>query len=271
MRCTLHDQVYWTKSNHYKSGTVTCKFCQGLQRLGNSDNSRHLEELYDVLPYYTFCPDKLTWSYKCNKCGFIGTKKLDKLKLGQKGCKCSKTYKWTKEDRETQIMDLVKKEPNITSFELIKYRTTLDSELRVTCETHGEYTCTVNNFVNHGSRCPECAKELTSLMFYPLKSQCKDYLYLITLEKDTESFIKVGRSFKPDQRFSVIMRESGYELSDVKILLEDTHEKVHFAELSVLREFELYSYKPKNHFKGSTECMDKSCEGSIKIFIENLK
>ena len=271
MRCTIHDQEYWTKSTHYKNGTVTCSGCQELQRLGNCDNLRHLKELESLLPDYTFCPDKVSWSYKCNKCGHLGSKKLDKLKRGQKTCRCSKTYKHTKEDRELQINELIQIEPNISGFELSRYKTTIDSELKVVCDLHGEYTCSVNNFVNHGSRCPSCAKEITSRQFYSSKRYCKDNLYLITLENGEESFIKVGRSFNPQSRFSVIARESGYTVKDIIILLEDTHEKVHSAEAIVLKEFETYSYKPLSYFKGSTECRDKSCGDKIKIFIENLK
>ncbi len=268
--CTIHKETFWIKQNHFKSGSVGCCGCKVMATLGKANNLRHINELVKVNVNYIFCPNTGKWDYKCSVCGYEGSSYLDKLKLGRIGCRCSKNFRYTKEDREKQIQGLVDKEDNIVSFSLDVYNTTLDSSLSVICSAHGKYTCTVNNFVNHHSRCPDCAKDISSFGYYTEKKDIQDYLYLLKLESDSESFLKIGRSFKPEFRAKKIAKESGYNVT-VDSLFSSNHEQVVMWENKLLKDFESVAYIPDRYFKGTTECFSLEGYEEIKVYAENLK
>lgn len=267
--CTLHKEIFWIKQSHFKSGSISCGGCRSLAILGKADNLRHIDELIKINDKYIFCPNTGKWDYKCRICGHEGSSYLDKLKMGKIGCRCSKNFRYTKEDREDQVQNLVDSEYNISSFSLDIYNTTSDSTLSVVCTAHGKYTCTVNNFVNHQSRCPSCAKDISSFGYYTEKKDIQDYLYLLKLESDSESFLKIGRSFKPELRAKKISKETGYNVT-VDNLCSGTHEQVVTWEVKILKGFENISYKPKRYFKGATECLYLNGYEELKIYIEKL-
>lgn len=268
--CSFHKESFWIKENHYKSGSVSCKGCRSLGRLGNADNTRHIEELKKVNNNFIFCPNTTRWDYKCMVCDYEGSSYLDHLKSGKIGCRCSKNYRHTKEDRERQLAVIVSKDSTINSFSLIRYNTTLDSELEVDCDAHGKYYCTINNFINHGSRCPDCARELSTTGYYINKTEVTDYLYLMKLQSKDETFIKIGRSFNPTGRLRSINSYSGYH-SEILLLFEDTHKSIFEKEKQGIIGFRKFKYIPDKNFAGYTECFTLEGESILKNYIEKLK
>lgn len=267
--CTQHHERFWIKQSHFRSGSISCKGCRKLSMLGKADNIRHIEELKEVNDKYIFCPNEGKWDYRCTICDYEGSSYLDKLKMGKVGCRCSKTFRHTKEDREKQIQSLIDLEDNILSFSLNKYKTTIDSQLIVECKEHGDYSCTVNNFVNHHSRCPECAKSVSTFGYYPAKKNIKDYLYLLKLTLGSEKFIKVGRSFNPEDRAKKISSSTGYTVT-VEHTINSNHEQVVKCENEVLKYFEAYSYNPEKYFKGFSECLSLDILEDVKKYMNKI-
>lgn len=235
IKCHLHNTVYTIKSNHYNSGVRSCGGCRQDKRLYAMDVDRHLITLSTIHPHYTFCFEgNSVVKYTCSRCNegeevFQGS--LDKLKNGQVGCRCRKYPKHlsTKEFRQQQVDALILNNPTILSATVVKYVTAVDSEILLVCKTHGESTATVNNFVNHGSRCGGCNSKYG---YYSSRDDETDNLYL--LRSDCGSFHKIGRSFNVNRRLRVLNKTSGLQW----VLLDkvtSTHKEVFYREQDYLK------------------------------------
>lgn len=80
------------------------------------------------------------------------------LQDGRSPCRCSPSYKWTREQREFQIAEIILQEnlpykmlgwdePHVCEW---------DNRLSIECRNHGVWHPSVSNFINNGGRCPTC-------------------------------------------------------------------------------------------------------------------
>lgn len=182
----------------------------------------------------------------------------DKLIKGHMRCKCGKGFNWSKSDRCTQVEEIIHSSRSLSHYILERYVTTLDSRLRVTCVFHGDFTCTINNFINHGSRCPKC----TSSYVIRGREEDEDFLYLL-YNKDLKLY-KVGRSFQPERRLKIVNKElGGWEIID---LVSMSHESVCKMERLILEGTHDLLPKECPRFRGYTEVRDfKYLKGKISL------
>lgn len=122
------------------------------------------------------------------------------------------------------------------------------------------------DFIVEGRRSCKCGSKHNG--HYPLRLQETDTLYLVKLSKESEVFLKVGRTFDTYERFKTIRKT--YDLEVLK-LVEDTHEKVFDLEKKI--HYNLYElgmhYKPEHYFGGAiNECFLLESEGSINKHLE---
>lgn len=110
------------------------------------------------------------WAMSCPKCSndeYVGagvctgvfTSVAGSLKQGLLPCRCSPNFKWTQQQREFQIKTALQEEGGKGEFVGWKESFTgCESRAIIKCKEHGEWSTTVNSFVNIGTRCTRCAK-----------------------------------------------------------------------------------------------------------------
>lgn len=81
------------------------------------------------------------------------------LQDGRHPCRCSPSYKWTQEQREFQIIQLIAQ--NNLPYKFVGWNVPSDvpdpeSRVAVECDHHGVWYPSTNNFINNGGRCPTC-------------------------------------------------------------------------------------------------------------------
>ncbi|ALM62195.1 endonuclease [Vibrio phage qdvp001] len=168
------------------------------------------------------------WDYMCPYCsndeyvqnglcsGIFGSS-LSNLKKGIKSCRCSKAYRWTKEQREYQI----NKQCILTGFDFIGWEESTyksKSYIKVCCNMGHEYPVTLERFL-HGVGCRECYKDNIksgSVKFglYSNRLDEEDTLYILDFGK----YLKVGRSFNLDKRLKELSFKSGTDKKRIKIV-----------------------------------------------------
>lgn len=100
--------------------------------------------------------NKTKFEMKCIKHGVFQASIDNFLSLGRKCTKCTKTYRYTQQEREEQLADLCCKTP----YRFIGWENVYKSHKSKAvfhCEKHGEFLTIVNDFVSKGTRCAKCA------------------------------------------------------------------------------------------------------------------
>lgn len=148
---------------------------------------------------------KAYWHYTCPACsqdeyvvsglctGVFETKGVH-LQQGHLACRCSHNYRWSQQQREYQIRSLIIKEDLQYEYRgvLGTYKGS-STKVKMMCKKHGEFTPSINDFINGGRRCPSCAQTGYD------RSKI-GYLYILQVEGVNGEFTGYGITGNPSQR-----------------------------------------------------------------------
>ena len=147
------------------------------------------------------------WKYSCPHCSsdeyvseglcsgvFEG--RSNNLQLGKLTCRCSKTYRWTREQREYQVQQIIDDEGLEYDFiGIVGEYKGANTQLRLWCREHSEeFNPSIVNFIIAGTRCPSCAQH----GFDPNKPS---HLYVLEVKGSYNSFTGYGISNDITTRF----------------------------------------------------------------------
>lgn len=133
------------------------------------------------------------------------------------------------------------------------------SRFEYSCKIHGKQNVSYDSFVNGGSMCGGCAKDLgNGNGYYPERKDETDFLYILDFDG---KFIKVGRSFDVDTRIKDgLIYESGFrDISKIHKLriFTSTHQEIYDFEQDLHSELRERNFQ---HYVGwSNECFDNDC------------
>lgn len=175
-------------------------------------------------------------------------------------CGCSNKGRYWSEDqvktkcvRISQIKDLV-----FQGWVGDVYKGTNKTFLKLYCPVHGLSTNTrTDKYLIYEGGCRDCSQELGVWGFYKSRLQERDYLYMLEVSNEGESFIKIGRSFDPKMRLKQHKSLSSYNFKTLS-LVSDTHFNIYYLEVHLKTSKRDYRYLPENPWQGSyTECFTK--------------
>lgn len=225
------------------------------------------------------------WNYTCKTCSDDEYVKVGicsgifeshhaNLRVGNKPCRCSKSYRWNQEEREYQINKICKEEglKFIGWVDEEGYKNN-SSKLKWFCTENHECMTDTKSFIK-GIRCKTCNNIKNSVIgtfygYYPERKDEKDYLYVINFNNE---YIKVGRSFDIKSRIRSskgLLKMSGMSLDQIVILrvLSSTHKKVYDTEQWLHKELtERGFYHEKSTW--TVETFDTDAEDTIYKLLE---
>lgn len=222
------------------------------------DNIKSLENNPLLPNHYKYFYDKVQNKYQvsCSVCDSdtqfrsienkLYSARLDSLKIGRKPCRCSRTYKFSNEERMIQINNQVKERGLVK----IKIPDKLNSRSRVTWECNNGHTqhTKLDDFIR-----VECNKLVGNFYgYYPDRKFEQDNLYLIKFTKESELFYKIGRSFNIKER----MRKMGGDY-DVELLtsVQGEHQEIWGLEQELHKELSSFDHHVEFYFDGCVgEC-----------------
>lgn len=156
-------------------------------------------------------------------------------------------------------------------YSKVEYKSNKD-KVCIICPDHGEFFQTPNDHIG-GHSCRKCAEETHAN--YNMKDSLLDEnrnkpldLYVIKLQSEDESFIKVGISKEVKRRHVNIKTKSGYEVNSFLIFPCTVEEGtiIERSVLSLLRKS--YKYNPRVKFPGYKECLQMDAYNEI---LEKIK
>lgn len=141
------------------------------------------------------------------------------------------------------------------------------SRFEYICKIHGKQNVCYNAFVNGGTRCGGCAKDLgNGNGYYPERKDETDFLYVLNFDN---KFVKVGRSFDVDERVNGLKYESGVPKNKIHKLriLTATHQEIYDYEQELHRELRERNFQ--HYVDWSTECFENSCQHILNKLLDN--
>ena len=190
-----------------------------------------------------------------------------------KGCGCPKcgleaTSKRMLGNRKVSISDFIGRantlHNNKYTYEKVMFEKTKDKVI-ITCKEHGDFILSVNKHLL-GYECPRCAMHgrvqngwSTSAWEKAGKasSSFKAFsVYVIKCSSDTESFYKIGKTFKCINERIKKFKEVGYTVEIVEVY-KGTAAEMSTKEKEMHKENKLNKYLPTKQFCGRQECYSK--------------
>ena len=146
------------------------------------------------------------------------------------------------------------------------------SKFRWVCNKGHNCATSITKFLSKG-RCKTCRDLNTGINgFYKDRTREEDYLYIYKIKG--QPYIKVGRTFRPDERLKENQKRINkyYGNRKHKItqthLFTGTHEEIYNLEQSILsKEFVVHSVDLDDGY-GSSELLHESCYGAVVAFVE---
>jgi hypothetical protein len=190
-----------------------------------------------------------------------------------KGCGCPKcgletTSKRMLGNRKISISDFIVRantlHKNKYTYEKVRFEKTKDKVI-ITCKEHGDFTLSVNKHLL-GHECPKCTMHgrvqngwSTSTWEKAGKasSNFKAFsVYVIKCSSDTESFYKIGKTFKCINERIKKFKEVGYTVEIVDVY-KGTAAEMSTKEKEMHKENKLNKYLPAKQFCGRQECYNE--------------
>lgn len=187
------------------------------------------------------------------------------------GCvKCAGKYNQT----EQEALEKCKKICDEMNYEVVGFSDgykNAKSKFKYKCSKHNIQSVVYNNFVNSGSRCPDCWKDRQRELggfygWYPERAEEQDYLYVLNFD---DQYIKVGRSFDLDDRTTRLIRDSCCHKITRIYIYTGLHKDVYPFEQKIhnnLREL-CFDYIPNNWY--SVETFINDSVPVVKELLEN--
>jgi len=251
---------------HIEEFIKTGKFLEGTTFTRNTTkkDSRGRYPYWDVI-----CPLCSDDEYVKNRvCSGIFSCATSHLKRGKLTCRCSKTYRWTQDQREYQIGKVCSQE-NLTFIGWEGEYKNCKSKFNWKCSEGHRNVTSLNDFLK-GIRCTQCFQEYSVINgYYPDRTKEQDYLYIYYLSE--ENYLKVGRSFNLSRRQKENqIRINNYNPhSKIRVLktFTGTHKDIYDLEqkiLSDLKSFQVNGY-------GSSELLSVEALPSIWNIINSCQ
>jgi len=248
VRCSV-DLFEWNASVHelVNSGT-RCPQCSGKRRWTARERIEQINKLEGIefVSWHDGYKNKNSKAnVRCIHDSFNWSASVDKLiNKGSRCPQCVKHRKWTGSERIEQINKL-------ENIEFVywdgNYKNCYSNAI-VRCMIDGfEWSASVNNIVNHGSRCPKCAKygydKSKTGCLYALRSECGMY-------------VKIGITNNTSQRHKQLEKATPFKFNLIE-QIEDDGVKIAEIEKHFHSEYERAGF---TGFDGSTEwlhCTDE--------------
>lgn len=149
--------------------------------------------------------------YRCEEHGEWSVRVDSFITNGRRCPSCCGNRPFSQEEREKQIKELC--EGTTYSFAGWdgEYKNN-NSKFICRCEAHGEWSVSVNDFINSSKRCASCA----NYGYNPIK---KGTLYC--LRSECGQFVKIGISNNHKQRFAALNRSTPFDFHVIELF---THE-----------------------------------------------
>ncbi len=206
---------------------------------------------------------------ECLKDGYKWTASTHNIINGGKGCpKCAGNAKPTEQQALQKCVDICKE----MDYDVVGFPDgykNQKSRFEYNCKIHGKQNVSYTNFVNGGTRCGGCAKDLgNGNGYYPERKDEQDFLYILNFNN---KFIKVGRSFDVDERIKNLKKPSESGIRNIKKLriFTATHQEIYDFEQELHNELRERNFQ--HHVGWSTECFENDCKFVLnKLLDSNL-
>lgn len=133
------------------------------------------------------------------------------------------------------------------------------------CKIHGKRKVSYDSFVNGGSRCGGCAKDLgNGNGYYPERKDETDFLYVLNFNG---KFIKVGRSFDVERRIPELQRESGIQEIIKLRIFTATHQEIYDYEQELHSELRERNFQ--HYVDWSNECFENDCQFILNKLLDS--
>ncbi len=212
--------------------------------------------------WYMYCPSCANDVISRNNIGSaIFKTDSDTLKTGGTPCRCSKSYKNTRDELEWKVKTILREEGHsCLGFKDRKHTTVKDYYLWRcnSCFSMRKSSC--SNILSNSYGCT-CRNISNCNGFYPQKVEEKDYLYLLTFRLKDLRILKVGRSFSPEVR---VKRFKGKLLR----LFTGKHKEVWGAEQKLHQTLDHLHIKDLPDFSGRTECFSINVLSEIEGILD---
>ena len=207
-------------------------------------------------------------SYFCEIHGSIKQKAQKHLR-GKQCSKCSKRGSWNIGNTEKFIQKAKEVHKDRYDYSLVNYINNRE-KVEIICKHHGSFLQKPNTHVESKGGCPTCAKIMSSyrkdLTDGEIESSknMKCLLYVMEFSNDIETFWKIGISSHYTKRKSDLIKQGGYLIKDVSVLLWNVFDCVSLEQY-MLKKYKKLRYRPLIYFQGHTECFSVN---PYKTFIE---
>ncbi|QDB74103.1 hypothetical protein HWC26_gp190 [Aeromonas phage 2L372X] len=209
---------------------------------------------------------------ECLKDGYKWTASINNVINKRRGCSKCKGITLAEQHKTPEHIALQKcgdicKEMNYDVIGFPDCYKNNRSRFEYVCKIHGKQNVSYHNFVNQGTRCGGCAKDLgNGNGYYPERKDEIDFLYVLNFDN---KFIKVGRSFDVDER-----------IKGLRTLSKVPKKKIHKLRIFTATHQEIYDYEQELHNElrernfqhyvdWSTECFENDCQFILNKLLDN--
>lgn len=282
LECSSCGYRLWVRASRYVSETRICRKCNQwtLDKVRQESNRIHGDKFTVLnIEYKTTATDTKIRSYVhllCNICDYSYWTRLDNHTGVKCECKqCSKRVSWTKEKAQEEsnrihnhifiIHDIRIK---CVGIQKLMKRSFLLIECRV-CNYRNWVS--VNNHINKMQGCDgvcnikgQRKSQIETLQTNDLLANRPYNLYFLkfTHKITNEQFYKIGKT-KNTVNFRFSSKEYSNYIIEICQVVGGTHLWVAEQELEFINKYKKYQYKPKENFKGWTECFKPEISGEF--------
>ena len=281
---------FFCSRNTIHKNTNCCQVCT--QKLAIKTNTKSDSSLIAAFissgsflegTVFTRCENvngRYRWEVKCpicsvdeytthGVCSGLFSSTSARLRVGGKSCRCSKNYRWTREQREYQILKLCTSEGLCFKGWMGEYKNK-NTKFKWICKgDHEGVNSTIDSFLS-GRRCRLCANEDPDIAaqvngFMPHRVDEEDYLYFFNFKN---KYLKVGRSINVPSRKKFFSTVSGVRNEDIDLLalFTSNHKEVYYFEQKLLKVARSKDFQYKVPF--SNECFSMD---AYDLIMETLK
>lgn len=152
--------------------------------------------------------DRKSWRYRCSICSYDEYAKRglcsgyfvssqNHLREGKMSCRCSKLYRWTKEQSEFHISRLLVDKPN---FSFVRWKPVYKnnrSRAEFRCNKHGVFDTELSSIRQRGVCCRKCGREFIRDNYYLSESDAEAIIKDFILDKGYDyEFVGWVNNFK---------------------------------------------------------------------------
>ena len=204
---------------------------------------------------------------ECLKDGYKWTASIDKIINGGTGCpKCYGNAKPTEQEALQKCIDICK-EMDYDAIGFVDGYKNNRSKFEYVCKIHGKQNVEYTSFVNSGTRCGGCAKDLgNGNGYYPERKDEVDFLYILNFNN---KFIKVGRSFDVKERIKSLRTVSKTSIKNIHKLriFTATHQEIYDYEQELHNELRERNFQ--HYVDWSTECFENESLFILNKLLDN--